>query len=136
MRIDHIELFVPDQTQAAEWYARVLGFQVIPEYVHWAEAGGPLMITNDGGQTMLALFEGTLQGDSEVVGFRRVAFRVDSNDFIQFLVSSANWCQPPLTKRDVVDHEKSFSVYFADPYGNLLEVTSYDYADLASALKD
>jgi catechol 2,3-dioxygenase-like lactoylglutathione lyase family enzyme len=135
MRIDHIELFVPDQRQAAEWYARVLGFGVIQEYVHWAEEGGPLMITNDGGQTMLALFEGPPQADSDVVGFRRVAFRVDSNDFTKYLASSADWCQPPLTNGAVVDHDKSFSVYFPDPYGNLLEVTSYDYAGLASALK-
>jgi catechol-2,3-dioxygenase len=25
------------------------------------------------------------------------------------------------------DHGKSFSVYFSDPYGNRLEVTTYDY---------
>ena len=26
----------------------------------------------------------------------------------------------------VTDHEKSFSIYFADPYGNQLEVTTYE----------
>jgi catechol-2,3-dioxygenase len=26
----------------------------------------------------------------------------------------------------VMDHEKSFSIYFADPYGNQLEVTAYE----------
>jgi catechol 2,3-dioxygenase-like lactoylglutathione lyase family enzyme len=52
VKIDHIELFVPDQWEAAEWYAKVLGFEVIQEHVHWAEEGGPLMITNDGGETM------------------------------------------------------------------------------------
>lgn len=134
MKIDHIELFVPDQWQAAEWYAKVLGFQVIQEHVHWAEEGGPLMISNDDGQTMLALFQGTPQGDSQVVGFRRVAFRVSADGFVVFLETSADWRQPPLSGRDVVDHDKSFSVYFSDPYGNRLEVTSYDYEDLVSKL--
>ena len=131
MRIDHIELFVPDQWEAAEWYAKVLGFEVIQEHVDWAEDGGPLMITNDGGETMLALFQGAPQGNSEVVGFRRVAFRLDADHFFRFLETSADWRRPPLTRRDIVDHDKAFSVYFSDPYGNLLEVTSYDYADNA-----
>jgi catechol 2,3-dioxygenase-like lactoylglutathione lyase family enzyme len=48
----NIELFVPDQWEAAEWYAKVLGFEVIQEHVHWAKKGGPLMISNDGGQTI------------------------------------------------------------------------------------
>jgi len=136
MKIDHIELFVPNEWEAAEWYARVLGFEIIQEHVHWAEEGGPLMITNDGGDTMLALFRGTPQGNSAVVGFRRVAFRVNADDFLRFLETSGDWRQSPFTRQDIVDHDKSFSVYFADPYGNSLEVTSYAYADLVSKIND
>jgi catechol 2,3-dioxygenase-like lactoylglutathione lyase family enzyme len=136
MQLDHIELLVPDQWEAAEWYERVLGFSVIQEHVHWAEEGGPLMITNDDGQTMLALFRGAPQADSEVIGFGRVAFRVNSDDFMRFLEDSSGWRQPALSPADVVDHDKSFSVYFTDPYGNRLEVTSYDYAALRARLSN
>ena len=45
-KIDHIELFVPNQCEATEWYAKVLGFEIIQEHVHWAEEGESLMITN------------------------------------------------------------------------------------------
>ena len=135
MKLDHIELFVPNQWDAAEWYRQLFGFEVIEEYVHWAEEGGPLMITNDGGETMLALFQGPPQGGANVVGLRRLAFRVNTVDFLKFLADSAAWRHPPLTKADVIDHDKAFSVYFADPYGNLLEVTTYDYDALAAALK-
>jgi hypothetical protein len=61
-----------------------------------------------------------------------VAFRVDADHFFRFLATSADWRQPPFTRRDVVDHDKAVSVYFPDPYGNRLEVTSYDYAEIAS----
>jgi catechol 2,3-dioxygenase-like lactoylglutathione lyase family enzyme len=135
MKLDHIELFVPDQREAAEWYGQVFGFEVIQAHVHWAEEGGPLMISNDGGDTMLALFRGPPQRDRTVVGLRRLAFRVNAGDFLDFLKNSANWRQPPLTQADVIDHDKSFSVYFSDPYGNLLEITSYDYATLAATVK-
>jgi catechol 2,3-dioxygenase-like lactoylglutathione lyase family enzyme len=136
MQLDHIELLVPDQWEAAEGYGRVLGFSVIQEHIHWADEGGPLMITNDDDQTLLALFRDTPQADSQVVGLGRVAYRVNSDDFMLFLKNSSGWRQPPLAPPDVVDHDKSYSVYLTDPYGNRLEVTSYDYAALCAKLGD
>jgi catechol 2,3-dioxygenase-like lactoylglutathione lyase family enzyme len=44
LQIDHVELFVPDRHEAARWYERVLGLQIVPEYEPWATGGGPLMI--------------------------------------------------------------------------------------------
>lgn len=134
MKIDHVELFVPSRWEAAEWYRKVLGFEVIQEHVDWAEAGGPLMISNDGGNTMLALFKGQPQGDAEVRGLRRVAFRVDASGFLRFLESSASWSPQPLGPSNLQDHDKALSLYFSDPYGNLLEVTTYEYAEAKSAL--
>jgi catechol 2,3-dioxygenase-like lactoylglutathione lyase family enzyme len=65
-QIDHVELFVPDRYQAAEWYRRVLGLKVVAEYEHWAsDPRGPLMISSDGGHTKLALFQGTPQGERD-----------------------------------------------------------------------
>ena len=42
-QIDHVELFVPDRRQAADWYRRVLGLTICSGYEHWAEEPkGPL----------------------------------------------------------------------------------------------
>ena len=128
MKIDHLEVFVPDRREAAAWYGTVLGFEILRQHEHWAVEGGPLMISNDGGDTMLALFEGEPQGSQEVHGWRRLALRADAEGLMAFLRSSSAWRDAPLGSADVRDHGKAFSVYFRDPYGNLLEVTTYDYA--------
>ena len=85
--IDHVELFVPDRRAAAEWYARVLGFEVMTAYEFWAvPAFGPLKISPDGGRTKLALFEGPPAAHArEEVGIRRIAFGVDCAGFIEFV---------------------------------------------------
>ena len=127
MKIDHIELFVPDRYKAAEWYAEVLNFEIVGELSGWADEGGPLMISNDGGNTKIALFEGNSQGEDIVQGFIRLAFRLNAVEFKVFINSSGNWRDNPLTEREIKDHRKAISVYFTDPYGNLLEVTTYDY---------
>jgi catechol 2,3-dioxygenase-like lactoylglutathione lyase family enzyme len=127
--IDHVELFVPDQREAASWYGRVLGLEVLERYAHWAE-DGPLMISSDGGRTMLALFEGTPPGDRPLAGFRRVAFRLSGPDFDSFVAGCAALglrgdAARPLGADDVVDHGLARSIYFEDPWGHRLEVTTY-----------
>lgn len=127
MKIDHVELFVPDRHEAAAWYARVLGFEIVEEHLDWAEDGrGPLMISNDGGTTMIALFQGPPQGDEPVRGLRRLAFRVCGAHFAAFVRGSGAWRAEPLGGADVQDHGKAVSVYFTDPYGTPLEVTTYE----------
>lgn len=127
MRLDHIEVFVPDRFKAAEWYGNVLGFSIIEEYRDWADnQDGPLMISNDGGKTAVALFEGTAQGDHAVRGLRRLAYREDAAGFIAFLENSKYWRGKPLSAADIKDYGSALSVYFSDPWGNLLEVTTYD----------
>lgn len=129
MKLDHIEIFVPKRWEAAQWYSKVLGFTVLEEHIHWADEGGPLMISNDQGQTMLALFKGSGQGDAKVRGFRRLAFRVSATEFVSFVRSSGSWRSPALDESNIQDHDKALSVYFSDPHGNLLEVTTYDYQE-------
>jgi hypothetical protein len=34
----------------------------------------------------------------------------------------------------VVDHQQAYSIYFDDPWAHLLEVTTYDYDDVAAWL--
>ncbi len=85
-QIDHVELFVPDRHEAARWYERTLGLAALPQHEDWAEdPGGPLMISSDGGRTMIALFQGQPQGAGPSAGFHLVAFRVDGPNFLAFL---------------------------------------------------
>lgn len=140
LQIDHVELFVPDRYEAAEWYHRVLGLRIIPGFEEWAAgSGGPLMISSDDGRTKLALFEGQPQATRPTAGFHRVAFRVDADGFIEFLRRLRD--QPltdhqnrPVTADAVVDHDKAYSIYFCDPYGHRLEVTTYEYEATRAAL--
>ncbi len=132
-QIDHVELFVPDRWEAAGWYRRVLGLNIVREYEHWAnDPKGPLMISSDNGNTKLALFEGIQQGSRETVGFHLVAFRVGAVDFMRFLCRLAeldliNHRGERVTSKSVVDHTAAFSIYFSDPYGHRLELTTYEY---------
>lgn len=129
--IDHVALTVPDRYEAAQWYSDVLGLDVLEEYEMWADRGGPLVVSSDGGRTMLALFDGS----SGEPGPRHLAFRTDGTGFIDFVdrldgiddVDAAG-------REDVVDHDLSFSVYFSDPYGHRFEVTTYDYDHVAANL--
>jgi catechol 2,3-dioxygenase-like lactoylglutathione lyase family enzyme len=142
LQIDHVELFVPDREEAAGWYRRVLGLEVVPEYQAWAaDRRGPLMISSDQGNTKLALFEGQPPASRPIAGFHRVAFRVDAAAFIDFLQRLTD--QPlkdhqdrPVTSSSVVDHKKAYSVYFSDPYGHCLELTTYEYEAARAALID
>src|SRR5262245_40392718 len=129
-QIDHVELFVPDRHEAARWYERTLGLAVIPQLEHWAEdPHGPLMVSSDGG-TKLALFTGEPRGARPTAGFHLVAFRVDGAGFLRFLehvgtvpvFSEAGEETRTLAPRD---HGQAFSVYFCDPWGHRLEVTTY-----------
>ncbi len=83
--IDHVELFVPDRYEAARWYGQTLGLQILSGLEDWAVPGGPLMISSDGGHTMLALFEDDSRGSPSTAGDHRVAFRVDGAAFVHFL---------------------------------------------------
>lgn len=139
LQIDHVELFVPDRYEAARWYEHVLGLQIVPECEVWAAGGGPLMISSDGGSTKLALFEGQPTAASQTTAFRRVAFRVTGGGFAAFLrrlpeLALAD-ARQPVTATSVVDHEQAYSIYFDDPYGHQLEVTTYDYGETSEVLR-
>jgi catechol-2,3-dioxygenase len=127
-RIDHVELEVPDRYEAARWYRAALGFDICKEYEFWAEgADGPLMISADGGKTKLALFDGQPQGGGRPIGIRRIAFHVGGEDFLQLVSDLDKLTGSDAVRRSAIsDHQKSFSVYFADPWGNRLEVTTYE----------
>ena len=131
-QIDHVELFVPDRRDAAAWYERVLGLRIMPEHEHWAlDPRGPLMISSDAGNTKLALFEGTPQESRETAGFHRVAFRVGADNFARFISKVADLdlvdhLGKPVTGESVIDHTGARSIYFCDPFGHRLELTTYE----------
>ena len=139
LQIDHVELFVPDRYEAAAWYDRVLGVGIVAEYEGWAAGGGPLMISSDGGSTKLALFEGEPAPSPRSAAFRRVAFRVTGEGFGEFVrrlpeLALTDEGRSPVTAGSVVDHQQAYSIYFTDPYGHLLEVTTYDHEKASSLL--
>jgi catechol 2,3-dioxygenase-like lactoylglutathione lyase family enzyme len=142
LQIDHVEMFVPDRSAAAGWYERVFGLEVMSEFRFWAtDSGGPLMISSDGGSTKLALFEGNSQESRPTAGFHRVAFRVDAAGFMEFLLRLPGLDLKgaegqPLTSDSVVDHQKAWSIYFSDPHGHRLEVTTYDYESVRASLAE
>ena len=129
--LDHVELFVPDRAEAADWYARVLGCRPVSGTEQWAtHPQGPLMLSPDGGRTKLALFAGEPQRSRPTAGFHRVAFRLTGAEWLGFV---ARLTELGLREGSgaprVVDHTGVWSVYFTDPFGHHLEVTTYD-ADL------
>lgn len=129
---DHIEFYVPDQARAAAWYGERFGFAPIPELTGWTD-GGPLMIAVDDGRSKLALFAGQPPLTASPVGYRRLAFRVDGPRFLEFVsrVADLPVCDGAgneVRTLPLVDHEHAFSVYFCDPWGHPLEVTTYDVA--------
>ena len=129
--LDHVELFVPDRAKAAEWYGRVLDCRPVSGTEHWADdPRGPLMLSPDGGRTKLALFVGEPQGGRPTAGFHRVAFRVRGAEWLAFVsrLRGLGGSGEGRAAR-VVDHGSAWSVYFSDPFGHHLEVTTYD-ADL------
>ena len=92
------------------------------------------MISSDGGGTKLALFEGQPSGpvEARTAAFHRVAFSVTGAGFTEFLgrlsdlgLTGSN--NRAVTSESVVDHQQAYWIYFTDPYGHLLEVTTYDY---------
>ncbi len=126
LQFDHVEIFVPDRDLAAQWYATVLGFEVVDQFKHWSEDGPLMLASGDGGQ-MLALFEGSPQEGHPICGLRRLAVRANAREFAEFIRMSSGWSDPPLGPQQIQDHDQAVSVYFADPFGTPLEVTTYEH---------
>lgn len=136
--IDHVELFVSDWDEAAAWYQRVLGVTTDEAFEEWWKTGeGPLVLSVGSGAAKLALFERETATRGGSVSPRRVAFRTDGDGFLSFLdrlesLDLTNNEGKPVTPDDAVDHRLSYSIYFADPDGNPLEVTTYDHGTVAA----
>ncbi|MGH1492659.1 MAG: VOC family protein [Acidimicrobiales bacterium] len=138
-KLDHVHIRVPDRAEAAKWYAEHLGFEPVDEFEFWATGfdGGPLQISADGGQTMLALFEAT-EWQPMIPQKTGVAFSVDAETFMEFARALpgaiANPKGNPLTPNDVVDFDMCWAFDLIDPWGNQYELNCYDYDRIKSEL--
>lgn len=118
-RLDHVSLNVRDREASIAWYAEVLGLeqQNTPGQDDW-----PVFMGSFG--ACIALFQAEIVSRDraqESTGLRHVAFAVDKQDLER--------AQARLRERGVdfrlEDHGNADSIYFADPDGNVIELTSY-----------
>jgi catechol-2,3-dioxygenase len=120
--IDHVALAVRDIGHSAQWYVDVLGFERRYEGM-WN--GIPIFIGK--GDTAIALFP-IREGKSKIAmpsdssGILHLAFRADARHF----AAAQNELNRRGIKFEFEDHEISHSIYFCDPDGNKLEITTYD----------
>ena len=122
-------LGVRDVEQSANWYVDVLGFERRYEEM-WD--GIPTFIAK--GNTAIALFP-LRNNDSPSArrtgrtGMLHLAFRANRENFLG--------AQEELKKRGIKfefqDHEISHSIYFRDPDGHQLEITTYELEGSASS---
>ena len=127
-RIDHVHVYVADRVAAEAWYERVMGLRRVPELAFWSADGGPLTIGNTGHGVHVALFEGANWNCRSTV-----AFGVPGAE----LLAWRTHLQDALARRiDLVDHQVSWSLYFADPDGNPFEITSNDHAAVSALLRE
>jgi len=119
--IDHVAMSVRDVERAAQWYMDVLGFE--RRFSEMWE-GIPAFVGK--GTTAIALFpaESNTPSKSDRGGVRmlHLAFRANRKNFLA--------AQEELKRRGIrfefQDHEISHSIYFSDPDGHKLEITTYD----------
>ena len=117
--IDHVALWVRDVERSARWYIELLGFEH-----RWPGMWDGVPIFIGKGTTALALFP--MRGSSDVAqsGIRmsHLAFRTTRDGFTA--------AQRELKERGIPfsfeDHEISHSIYFSDPDGHALEITTYE----------
>jgi catechol 2,3-dioxygenase-like lactoylglutathione lyase family enzyme len=122
-QIDHIALTVKDMQRSIAWYQEVLGLERCYQEA-WGD-GPPVMLC--AGKTCLALFPATTAQplpppDQNTIAMRHFAFRTNRANFEQ--------AQTELRRRGMQfvfqDHGISHSIYFPDPDGHEVEITTYD----------
>ena len=120
--IDHVAVGVRDIERSAKWYIDILGFERLHEGM-WD--GVPTFIGK--GKTGIALFPASSDARPTSSSHRELrmlhlAFRADRENFLA--------AQRELETRGIAfefqDHEISHSIYFRDPDGHALEITTYE----------
>jgi len=116
-RLDHVSLNVTDRARSIAWYRDVLG---LPQLNQPTEDDEPVFLGHPGLQ--FGLFQAQRQSparESESSGLRHVALVVDDLDAAQERLRSHG------VEFRYEDHGNALSVYFGDPDGHVLELTTY-----------
>ncbi len=118
--LDHVALAVRDVERSADWYVDVLGFE---RRFPGMWNGVPVFVARE--KTAIALFPAGAQTDSlprKRGPILHLAMRANRENFIA--------AQRDLASRGIAfqftDHEISHSIYFRDPDGIELEITTYE----------
>jgi len=120
--IDHVAVGVRDIERSAKWYIEVLGFERLYE---GAWDGVPTFVGK--GNTGIALFPASRDAKSipsthRDVRLLHLAFRADRENFL----AAQRELEARGIKFEFQDHEISHSIYFRDPDGHQLEITTYE----------
>jgi len=120
--IDHIGLAVRDVQKSVDWYRELFGLERLYEDV-WGNFPGVVGI----GDTSVAFFPMDDPNIKLPVGLpiHHLAFRLDRGNF--------KAAQQTLNQKGIEfefqDHKIVHSIYFYDPDGHLIELTTYDHSD-------
>jgi catechol 2,3-dioxygenase-like lactoylglutathione lyase family enzyme len=120
--LDHIALSVRDVARSTQWYAEVLGFKRLHED-KWN--GIPVFVGN--GDAAIALFPaaeevGSTSVDRVAVRTLHFAFRTNRENFL----CAQDELKKCAIRFEFQDHEISHSIYFRDPDGHRIEITTYE----------
>jgi len=118
--IDHVAVGVRDVKRSAVWYIEVLGFERLHD---GAWNGVPTFVGK--GNTGLALFPANQEPKTSAhreVRMLHLAFRASRKNFL----AAQRELEERGIKFEFQDHEISHSIYFRDPDGHALEITTYD----------
>jgi lactoylglutathione lyase len=116
-RLDHVSLNVSDRARSVAWYRDVLG---LPQLNQPTEDDEPVFLGHPGLQ--FGLFQAQRQSpprEPESSGLRHIAIVVDDLDAAQERLRSHR------VEFRYEDHGNALSVYFDDPDGHVLEITTY-----------
>ena len=130
--IDHVAMSVRDVERAAQWYIDVLGFERrfsemwdgFPVFIGKGTTAIALFPVNpDPTSTSLAAVASAKEAVTrDEVRMLHLAFRANRKSF----VAAQEELKQRGTQFEFQDHEISHSIYFSDPDGHKLEITTYD----------
>ena len=122
--LDHVALSVEDVNASAEWYGEVLGLKRQHDGL-WN--GIPVFVGTD--DLAIALFplrdDATPSSNRARARILHFAMRTDRKNFV---AAQATLKQGGI-KFEFQDHEISHSIYFRDPDGHEIEITTYELSD-------